>query len=65
MMNWVQDVVFAYVAGIVAGAPFGLAAFWLTSRPEALTAALACAMTGLLLARRVRRRRFAAEATTA
>jgi len=63
MLNWLHDLVFAYVAGILAGAPVGLAAFWLTARPEALTAALACAMTALLLARRVRRRRFAAGAT--
>lgn len=65
MMNWIQDIVFAYVAGIVAGAPVGLAAFWLTSRPEALTAALAGAMGGVLLARRVKRRRFAAGVTPA
>jgi hypothetical protein len=65
MMKWVQDVVFAYVAGIVTGAPVGLVAVWLTSRPGSLTAAIACAMAGVLLARRVRRRRFATGVTPA
>jgi hypothetical protein len=63
MLAWIQDVVFAYVTGIVAGAPLGLAAFWLTAQPESLTAAIACAMAGMLVARRTRRRRFTATQT--
>ena len=57
MRNWVQDMAFSYVAGLIAGAPIGLAGFWITARPESLTAAIATTMAAVLVARRTRRRR--------
>jgi len=63
MRNWIQDLVFAYLTGIIAGAPIGLGAFWMTAQPEFLTAAIVGAMAILLVARRTRRRRWAAAPT--
>lgn len=57
MGNWVQDVVVSYVGGIALGAPVGLLAVWVTHSEGALTAAIVCAMAGVLVVRRKHRRR--------
>jgi len=51
------DLAIAYGAGILVGAPVGLAAFRLTGSDEALSGTIVLAMIGLLLGRRVSRQR--------
>ena len=55
-MTWVQDIAMSYVGGIALGAPAGLLAVWATNRDAMLTAAILCAMAGVLTMRRVQRR---------
>ncbi|MBA2602513.1 MAG: hypothetical protein H0U94_02905 [Acidobacteria bacterium] len=55
--TWCVDLAIAYGAGILVGAPVGLAAFRLTGSDEALSGTIVLSMIGLLLGRRVWRRR--------
>ena len=56
MIGWVQDVAIAYVGGIALGTPPGLLAAWATNREQLLTAAILCAMAGVIIRRRILRR---------
>ena len=60
-MTWVQDIAMSYVGGIALGAPAGLLAVWATDRDAMLTAAIVCAMAGVLTMRRLQRRVAAPE----
>jgi hypothetical protein len=60
-MTWVQDIAMSYVGGIALGAPAGLLAVWATNRDAMLTAAILCAMAGVLTLRRMQRRVAAPE----
>ena len=54
--TWCVDVAIAYAAGILLGAPMGLAAFWLTGSDRALGGIILLTMVGLLIGRRAWRR---------
>jgi len=60
-MTWVQDIAMSYVGGIALGTPAGLLAVWATRRDAMLTAAIVCAMAGVLTMRRMHRRAHAPE----
>ncbi len=60
-MTWVQDIATSYVGGIALGTPAGLLAVWATNRDAMLTAAIVCAMIGVLAMRRIQRRGGAPE----
>lgn len=61
--TWATDTAFAYVTGIVAGAPVGVSVAYLTGWDLSVTIIIGAAMAGLLVWRRALRRRLGTAAS--
>ena len=61
--TWASDTAFAYVAGLVAGAPVGVSVAYLSGWDMSVTIIIGAAMAGLLARRRAIRRRLGVTAS--